>query len=71
MNWKRKKVESLGKLGPTVIPPTPPKKEYEIMVELLQNAESFSNKGETETEFQALGMLINYISNYSKSFDKL
>ena len=65
MFWKRKQIiSSTAKGFPIALPPIPPKKEYEIMLELLREAEHFSHSGDSDVEKEQLEMLKRAIDRY-------
>lgn len=67
MFWKRKKETSHGALGPLSVPPTPPKKEFETMLEMLRDAEKYNNAGENEVSDAILTHLCEYIEYNKKN----
>lgn len=64
--WKRKEKHTYTRLGHSFVPPpTPPKPQYETMLDLLREAESLENKGEKDTSNEVLKTLCNYINKYT------
>ena len=64
MFWKRKEIVSYKSNFALELPPVPPKKEYEIMLELLRNAEHLSHSGEFEVEKEQLEIVKSVIDRY-------
>jgi len=69
MFWKRKPVNTVisSKNGFVFIdnpPLSPPRPEFETMLELLRDAEKYDNSGETEISLKQLETLREYIDRY-------
>jgi hypothetical protein len=64
MFWKRKEKVIHGQLGPLLEIPTPPKKDFETMLELLRDAEKFDNAGEKDVSNATLKNLCEFIEWY-------
>lgn len=62
MIWKRKeKVDFTAKGGSFIIPPTPAKKAFTTMLELLIDSEKYDNEGEMHARDSILTILSEYI----------
>lgn len=59
--WKRKEKITRGTLGPLLMPPIPPRKEFETMLEILRDAEKFDNNGEKSVSNSTLRTLCEFI----------
>lgn len=66
MFWKRKTklVNSNLGLGPLILPQSPPKKEFETMLEILRDAEKFDNANEIDVRNNTLQNLVDYINEF-------
>lgn len=66
-NWKRKPPkEIISKIGPYIefTDPTPPKKEFLNMYDLIREAERFDHEEQYELSDEILNLLANYINKY-------
>lgn len=64
MFWKRKPKVINTSLGPIISSQTPPKKEFETMLEILRDAEKFDNANEIEVRNNTLQNLVDYINDF-------
>jgi hypothetical protein len=68
MFWKRK--EEKSKFTGAALPPVPARHEYEVMIDLLKNAENLSNIAGVDIEHRALEDLVYYIRLYQIKINK-
>jgi hypothetical protein len=68
MFWSRKDKNINTRIGPILVPPIPPKREFNIMLEILRDSEKYDNEGERELSKKMLLSLKEYIDEY---FEKL
>ena len=61
MFWKRKEKVVKGRFGPLLIPPIPAKKEFEIMLEILRDAEKYDTGNDIEVRNVLLTTLCEHI----------
>lgn len=69
-NWKRKPPkEIVGKFGPYIefTDPTPPKKEFLNMYDLIREAERFDHEEQYSLSDEILRVLAEYITDYTKN----
>lgn len=64
MFWKREQIIKNGTLGPLLSIPQPPKKEFELMLELLRDAEKYDCRNEIDIRNNILTNLREYIEKY-------
>lgn len=64
MFWKRKQEVIHGGLGLLSKIPTPPKKQFATMLEILKDAEKYDNEGEKELSNKMLINLCEYINKF-------
>lgn len=64
MFWKRKERIEFTAKGNIFMPPPPPKKEFETMLEILRDAEKFDNAGEKDVSNSTLKTLSEFIECY-------
>lgn len=67
MFWKRKQKISIGAVGLLQTPPTPPKKEFTTMLEMLRDAEKYDTENEKDCRDTILTGLSEYIDKFKKS----
>ena len=72
MFWKREKkiISSIAGM-PLLVPPIPPKKEYLHMLELLKEAEHFSNSDDKQIEIDLLELLVKAISRCKSKIENI
>lgn len=61
MFWKRESKIVKGSLGPLLITPIPPKREFQTMLEILRDAEKYDNGNDIEFRNALLTTLIEHI----------
>lgn len=66
MFWKRKEEIKYSNIGPILMTPMPPKKEFETMFEMLKDAEKYDHTEEYGVSDMILKDLVKYINDYVK-----
>lgn len=61
MIWRREEKISHGGLGPLSVPPNPASKEFELLLNLLIDAEAYDSRGHIDSRNEILIFLKNQI----------